>query len=207
MLNFAGCLHLLEIEKPPIRVWAHVTHLLIPSSQLQEFPTYSWESHPSAFTPSNPQASLIPWKPTVTIEIKTWKTEKQNNCTQEWTMWETIVEMHVYVRAQYCKICRGLWQMRPKGSLFLSVFEAWLPLESDVLGMESATLAGCWRSPARGHWVNRMLNDSGSPYTCAYCKVTYVFHCRFQEPGWSPQTTCCTDHIHSMFVPQWFICA
>lgn len=37
---------------------AHVAHLLIPSIQLQEFPTYLWESHSSAFTPLNSPASI-----------------------------------------------------------------------------------------------------------------------------------------------------
>lgn len=66
------------IEMSSIRDWAHVAHLLIPSSQLQEFPTYLWESHPSAFTPPNPPATIIPGKHTVTIEIKS---EKQKNKT------------------------------------------------------------------------------------------------------------------------------
>lgn len=73
-------LHLWVIENSPIRAWAHVTHLLIPSTQLQEFPTYLWESHPSAFTPPNPPASIIPGKCTVTIEIKS---EKQKNKTTD----------------------------------------------------------------------------------------------------------------------------
>lgn len=68
------------IEKSPIRAWAHVTHLLIPSTLVQEFPTYLWESHPSAFTPPNPPASIIPGKRTVTIEIKS---EKQKNKTTD----------------------------------------------------------------------------------------------------------------------------
>lgn len=70
--------YLRVIEMSSIRDWAHVAHLLIPSSQLQEFPTYLWESHPSAFTPPNPPATIIPGKHTVTIEIKS---EKQKNKT------------------------------------------------------------------------------------------------------------------------------
>ncbi len=75
---FPGCLNLWVIEKSPIRAWAHATHLLIPSAQLQEFPTYLWKSHPSAFTPLNPPAFIIPGKCTVTIEIKS---EKHRNKT------------------------------------------------------------------------------------------------------------------------------
>lgn len=63
-----------------IRAWSHVTHLLIPSTQLLEFPTYLWESHPSAFTPPNPQTSIIPGKCTVTIAIES---EKQKNDTTD----------------------------------------------------------------------------------------------------------------------------
>lgn len=78
---FPGFLCLRVEEKSPIRSLSscHTSADPIHLAPGVSLP-FLWESHPSAFTPSNPPASIIPGKCSVTIEIRS---EKQKNNTTD----------------------------------------------------------------------------------------------------------------------------
>lgn len=124
-------------KNSPIRAGAHVAHLLIPSTQVLEFPTYLWESHPSAFTPPNPPASFIPGKCTVTIAIKKEKHKSNTtdmdargakcnggNIEENGVKKEIIVK--IFLRSTFVWICKRKMNKKKKESAMkVSVWTVW----------------------------------------------------------------------------------